>query len=59
MKAIKIKQYLLNEILKVEYWIKSINLKKLLPNEKDKYSIKFLRPPWKFISIITTSKSTG
>ena len=49
---------LLDEVKKVEYGIKSFNLKKkLLSKEKDENVLRFLQKPWKFISIITNSRS--
>lgn len=49
---------LFNDIKKVSYGIKSRNLrKKLLSKEKDNDSITLLRMPWKFISLITNSRS--
>ena len=49
---------LLNEIKKAVYGIKSRNLrKKLLSKEKDNDSITLLRTPWRFVSLITNSRS--
>jgi len=49
---------LLNDIKKAVYGIKSRNLrKKLLSKEKDNDSITLLRTPWRFVSLITNSRS--
>ena len=46
------------DIIKITYGIKSRNLrKKLLMKDKDLEMIRFLRLPWRFISIITRSRS--
>ena len=46
------------DIIKITYGIKSRNLrKKLLMKDKDLEMIRFLRFPWRFISIITRSRS--
>jgi len=46
------------DIIKVIYGIKSRNLrKKLLTKDKDVETIKLLRMPWRFLSIITKSRS--
>ena len=47
-----------NDIIKIVYGIKSRNLrKKLLSKDKDNESIKLLRMPWRFLSIITRARS--
>ena len=49
---------LLNDVIKIEYGIKSKNLKKkLLSKDKDARVLDLLRCPWKFISIITHTRS--
>ena len=46
------------DIIKITYGIRSRNLrKKLLMKDKDLEMIRFLRFPWRFISIITRSRS--
>ena len=47
-----------NEIIKIQYGIKSRNLrKKLLSKDKDLEMLRLLRCPWRFISIITRERS--
>ena len=47
-----------NEIIKIQYGIKSRNLrKKLLSKDKDLEMLRLLRYPWRFISIITRERS--
>ena len=48
-----------NDIIKIQYGIKSRNLrKKLLSKDKDLEMMRLLRYPWRFISIITRDRST-
>ena len=53
------KSYLFeNDIIKIQYGIKSLNLrKKLLAKDKDLDMLRLLRCPWRFLSIITRSRS--
>ena len=47
-----------NDIIKIQYGIKSRNLrKKLLSKEKDLEMLRLLRCPWRFLSIITRDRS--
>ena len=47
-----------SDIIKIQYGIKSRNLrKKLLAKDKDLEMLRLLRCPWRFISIITKSRS--
>ena len=47
-----------NDIIKIQYGIKSRNLrKKLLSKEKDLEMLRLLRCPWRFLSIITRERS--
>ena len=47
-----------NDVIKVQYGIKSRNLrKKLLGKEKEPKIIEFLQIPWRFLSIVTKSRS--